>query len=427
MKRIFSLLLMTVLCVSLFPVTVSAGPSGRCGRNVRWSINDRWEMTISGTGDMANWQYTADIPWYNYRGSLRKVTVQEGVTSIAPYAFYCQEALTEVVLADSVTKIGECAFMNTRFMTSLDLGEGVVEIGKDAFHTGRSLTEIVIPDSVTVIGERAFYDCDSVTEIVIPDSVTVIGESAFANCEKLTSVTVGAGVTELFDRAFSECPSLLTVDAKENAVCTAEDGVLFSKDKTTLLQYPSGRSGSYTVPDFVTKIAPWAFAYSALSEVTLPASVTEIGESAFYTAKTLASVTIGEGVTKIGAFAFYDCDGLTSVTVPAAVTDIGDSAFYKCNLLTDVEVLTSTASFGKNVLNPTGVTVTAYALSTAEAYAAANAIPFAAIEVPSEIPVLGIGIAAGAVFVLAAVLVGVLLAKKRSKQKTVNTVSGEEK
>ena len=314
MKRIFCLMIALSVCACLFPVSVSAAPSGKCGKNVSWVINNNWEMTIYGKGDMAEWQYSADVPWYNYRGSLKKVTVEDGVTSIAPYAFFCQEALTEVVLADSVTKIGENAFMNTRFMKKIDLGDGVVEIGKNAFHNSRSVTEIVIPDSVTTIGEGAFYDCDSVTEIVIPDSVTSIGEGAFANCDSLVSVRIGAGVTQLGARAFAECKSLASIESAENGICTTDGGVLFNKDKTVLIQYPCGKDGSYTVPDSVTRIGDWAFAHGKLSEVILPAGIYAVLSGSFADCTSLERVTV-EGDKKVvfQSHCVENCPKLTDV------------------------------------------------------------------------------------------------------------------
>ncbi len=414
-KRIFSLWIALMLCAVLLPHdgNVVQAADGKCGKNVRWSVNKSWEMVISGKGDMAEWKYSADVPWYNYRGSLKKVTVEEGVTSIAPYAFYCQEALMRVKIADSVTKIGENAFMNARFMTSIDLGSGVREIGDSAFNNCRSVTEIVIPDGVTTIGANAFYDCDSLISVVIPDSVTEIGESAFSNCDSLTSITIGSGVTSIGNKAFAGCTSLTEIKVPQNAVYLVEDGVLFSKDKTMLIQYPAGKTDAYTVPDSVTAIGDWAFANGKLTEVTLPQSVTKIGNCAFYGCELLTAAALGDGVTSIGDYAFYDCDSLSAITVPASVASIGDCAFFKCNLLTDVQILTKDAAFGTNVFEPQVSAVSAYKNSTAHTYAEANAHAFTPLK---ENGAAWVWILAGAAVLIGAVVVGRKVSAKAKKE-----------
>lgn len=401
------------LCACLFVVNVSAARkinSGKCGKNVTWTVYDNWELVISGKGDMADWQYSADAPWYNYRGSLKKITVLDGVTSIAPCAFYCQEVAVSVSIADSVTKIGENAFINCRALTQVDIGDGVREIGAGAFSGCENLAGVRLPDSLVTIGENAFHGCDSLTEIIIPDSVTTVGQSAFADCARLTSVMIGAGVTDIGDRAFAAGGSLTEISVRDNANYSAADGVLFDKEKTVLIRYPAGKSGTYTVPDGVTEIEDWAFAYSTLTDVTIPQSVTSIGNSVFYDCRSLTGITIGDGVTNIGDFAFYQCESLTDVTVPGSVTEIGDCAFYNCDLLTNVQILTKTTSFGTNVFGST-VAVSAYRDSTAEAYAEDNANAFTPLKNPAA--GTGIAIAGGVAVLVCGIFVGKKLLAKR--------------
>lgn len=169
---------------------------------------------------------------------------------------------------------------------------------------------VTIPDtinggSVTGIGYQAFWEKEKLTSVTIPDSVTSIGDGAFASATSLTNVTIGNGVTSIGYGVFYDCPSLtnITVDPL-NSVYSSLDGALFDKSQVTLIQFPGGRVGTYSIPD----------------------SVTEIGSEAFYNC-VLTSITIGSGVIGIGYGAFIDCNSLTGVYFKGNVPDIGVDIF----------------------------------------------------------------------------------------------------
>lgn len=242
------------------------------------------------------------------------------------------------------------------------LGDGTVEITK---YTGNG-GAVVIPSEidskkVTSIGDDAFYECRKLTEITIPDSVTSIGRSAFSNTG-LTEVTISSNVTNIDSFAFYGC--VINVDEANSEYCS-ENGILFNKDKTVLIYYPSlSDQKSYTVPDGVKSIATYAFFGAPFVELTLPDSVggalvsrsfsgnvnlkaINVGESnnnfcsvngALYNKNktTLVyvpngmvekSYTIPDGVKTIGYNAFADCENLTEVTIPLSVKGIEDDAF----------------------------------------------------------------------------------------------------
>jgi BspA type Leucine rich repeat region (6 copies) len=194
--------------------------------------------------------------------------------------------------------------------------------------------------AVTRIGEYAFHNRTSLTSVTIPDSVTDIGNSAFSSCASLTSVTIGSGVASIHIGVFSLCTSLsaITVDAL-NSVYSSVDGVLFNKSQTALIQYPGGKTGSYTIPNSVTYIGGEAFwSCTGLTSVMIPNSVTGIEVSAFAFCTSLASVTIGNGVITIGASAFYGCTSLTNVVIPDSVTSFVSDAFSYCTSLSAITV-----------------------------------------------------------------------------------------
>ena len=270
--------------------------------------------------------------------SLTNVTIPDSVTSIGGSAFGNCKSLTNMTIPDSVTLIGNGAFLGCTSLTSVTIPDSVTSIGEQAFSECTSLTSVTIPDSVTSIGEQAFSECTSLTSVTIPDSVTSIGEQAFSECTSLTSVTIPDSVTSIGEQAFSECTSLTSVTIPDSvtsigngafASCTSltgiwvaegnndyssdASGVLFNKDKITLVQCP-GTFREYTIPDSVTSIGEQAFmGCSSLTSVTIPDSVTSIHWGAFYDCTSLASVTIPDSVTSIGAWAFRDCTSLTDV------------------------------------------------------------------------------------------------------------------
>ena len=248
-------------------IAASAASSGNCGdsgSNVTWLLDDNGTLTISGSGKIEDYRSDIDQPWYSNRSDITSVVIEPGVTSIGSLAFY------------------ECSNL-----TSITIPSGFISIGDYAFWNCTGLTSITIQNGVTSIGTGAFWNCTGLTSITIPSSVTSIGVNVFYNCTGLTDITV---------------------DSNNSSFCS-ESGVLFNKDKTTLIYYPLGKNdSSYTIPDGVTVIEQYAF----------------------YCNSKLTSVTIPSGVTSIGEMAFRECSGLTSVIVPSSVTSIEYNAFWCC-------------------------------------------------------------------------------------------------
>jgi len=325
--------------------------SGTCGDNLTWELDTTTGMlTISGTGAMTDWSSSSNVPWYSYRSSIKSVTIESGVTSIGNYAFYNCSSLTSVTIPDSVTSIGQLAFSSCSRLTSITVLNGnTAYASQDGVLFNKDKTTLIqcpegktgaytIPDSVTTIGVEAFHSCDSLTSVTIPDSVTSIEFNAFSSCDSLTSVTIGNSVTTIGYAAFSSCTSLTNITVADgNTAYASQDGVLFNKDKTTLIQCPGGKTGAYTIPNSVTSIGTSAFEdCDSLTSVTIPDSVTSIGYYAFSHCYRLTSITIPDSVTSIGYRAFFSCYRLTRVTIPDSVTAISDYAFYWCDSLTSV-------------------------------------------------------------------------------------------
>jgi hypothetical protein len=323
------------------------------------------------------------VPWAKWRDNIRTAVVQDGVSTIDSFTFTNCSSLTTVNIPYSVTEIDSGAFWNCRSLAAVSLPDSVTEIGSGAFWNCKGLTAVSIPSSVTWIGSRAFKGCSGLISVTIDNhSVATIGEEAFRDCSELTSVMIPGSVTEIGHRAFKNCGKLTAIHVDTaHAQYSSEDGVLFDKDKTTLLCYPAGKTGDYVLPNSVTTISDRAFGrhggltfihvdvthaqYSSedgvlfnkdrtvllcypagkTGDYVIPASVTAIGDDAFRNCNDLSAVIIPDSVMAIGDRAFKDCNGLTSVTIPRSVTAIGKLAFLHCDGLTSIRVDTGNTRY----------------------------------------------------------------------------------
>ena len=255
----------------------------------------------------------------------------------------------------------------------------VISIGNDAFRGCSELTSVTIPSSVKSIGSDAFYGCTGLTapvfnssifaylprnfsgEYSIPEGIKQIVGSAFSGCTGLTSITIPSSVTSIGDDAFSGCTGL-----------TAP---VFNSSIFAYL--PQNFSGEYSISEGIKQIARSAFyGCSGLTSVTIPSSVTSIGDLAFYGCSGLTSATIPSSVTSIGSNAFYGCTGLTSITIPSRVTTIGSDAFDGCTGLTSISIPSGVTSIGSNAFygctGLTSVTISGESVSIGNYYTFPN-------------------------------------------------------
>ncbi len=237
---------------------------------------------------------------------LTSVTIPNSVTSIGNGAFYRCSGLTSVTIPNSVTFIGNSAFRECSGLTSVSIPNSVTSIGNSAFYYCIGLTSVNIPNSVTSIENWAFSYCSGLTSVTIPNSVASIGNSAFYRCSGLTSVTIPNSVTTIGESAFANCSSLNSINvASGNTHYSSIDGVLYNYVQDTLIECPGARTS-----------------------LTIPNSVTSIGNNAFFYCRGLTSITIPNSVTSIGNDAFGECRGLTSIKCLASIPpSIGDNSF----------------------------------------------------------------------------------------------------
>lgn len=290
-----------------------SGTCGLKGAPVNWRFQDG-VLFVSGNGPMDDFMTIRDAatgelissneqPWKSFADEIKEVVIEEGVTTIG-YAAFCRcFNLEKATIASTVTYIRHDAFLNDSNLTEVDMGSGVEKV------------------------ETRIFGKTGLTSLTLPASLKQINTDAFIYLDKLQNVYV-----------------------EEGGIYQSVDGVLYKDGGKTLEYFPTGRTGSYRVPEGTVKISEDAFSTGNLSELIIPDTVTEIGDSAFdhcasltsvvfpaslrvippsacWYSKSLSSVVIPEGVEEIGEYAFSGCDALSEVTLPSTIKSIGMGAF----------------------------------------------------------------------------------------------------
>lgn len=215
--RLMALLLVLFFLLPSNLVAKAAEVSGSCGDGVNWSLSGS-TLTISGSGQMANYQEFTPAPWSTYADQIRSVRVESGVTSVGDFAFFSLEQISTVSLSDTVVSIGNYSFYGNTSLELLTLGNGLQTIGTSAFEECTSLMSVKLPNSLKSIQFHAFYRCESLTGIIVPPSVTFMGTTVFGYCTELRSAQILANIEELPLWTFYGCYKLSKVSMAANIV-----------------------------------------------------------------------------------------------------------------------------------------------------------------------------------------------------------------
>lgn len=278
LKRVLMILIVAILSLSCTFV-IAAAEEGTCGENATWYLDDNGTLTISGSGDMENYKWAKDVPWYNKK--IYNVIIEDGITSIGAYAMSSMYDVINIEIPSSVTKIEKRAF---------------------SYNMAESLE---LPDGVTYIGECAFDHCEKLTDIVFPDSVTYVGYGVF---------------------------SASAYESDEN---NWEKGILYN-NKAVICTKSNYMVYDYIIRDGVTVIAERAFESRKCYTISIPDSIRYIGENAFYSCTSIKNIKIPDGVKEIKSGAFAYCKALKYIIMPESVELIENDAFWMCDALANV-------------------------------------------------------------------------------------------
>lgn len=333
MKKLCSFLLVLSFLIGFLPAVsprASAKPTdedytGVCGENLTWTVDPQiGVMTISGTGPMYDYELVPDdssyiqfvptSPWFWLvfnSGLIDSIVIEDGVTEIGDYAFYLLSCIDSVTLPESVRRIGTYAFYDVSF------------------------EELLIPNGVVEIEDKAFYGAQYNKEIFIPESVERIGCGAFADVFGMTVFSVHE------DNPF---------------YCTDNNGILYNKDKTELVCVPKSYSGTFVIPETVTRIGEGAFfGCDSLTEVENLENVVSIGKEAFSDCRSLTEVTIPYGIETLREGLFYGCSNLTTINLPDSLTSIGKEALCSCDALESITLPQSVTEIGEEAFASGGL------------------------------------------------------------------------
>ena len=180
-------------------------------KNISWKLYSNGTLTISGKGAITFPSTNANSsPWYN-RQDIKKVVINNGITSIGRFAFWYCRSLTSITIPSSVTTINEYAFSRCHSLTSVTIPNSVTSIGDGAFKFCYSLTSITLPKSITSISYETFMYCNKLAKVTILGNITSVGDRAFCACSNLTSISIPVSVTYFGENAFDDCYKLTDV------------------------------------------------------------------------------------------------------------------------------------------------------------------------------------------------------------------------
>lgn len=296
---------------------------------------------------------------------VRKVIIGEGITGIENDIFNQCDNLRSIEIPSTVSYIGDKAFHYTYGLEEIKINENNTHFSSDSgvlfdknktqlinYPKGKTDAQYVIPDTVTNIKGLAFTNNGLVKTIQISKNVEQVESNAFRSCHSLENIIVA-----------EENPNYLTID-----------GILYNKDKTELICYPSEKQGkTYTIDENVKTIKEYAFSNNyhledvdvstveaiergafygiqTLKKVKLPEAITQMGTAVFSGDISLKEVTLPKGITKLEACTFTDANGLLKVNLPSTITEIGDYAFTGCSYLQELAIPVGTKKIGKQIL-----------------------------------------------------------------------------
>ncbi len=247
--------------------------------------------------DSSNWQngllYIGSCLLSASSSLAGDVTVKDGTRVVADSALFANTSVTSVSFPDSLVSIGDSAFYGCELLTELVLPDSVKSIGMYAFEDCTALTDLTIGIGITSLSDYIFAGCTSLQTVAVPDNIEVLGDGVFENCSSLRSVYIGKSVDYIQYTHFSGCDLLekFTVSEENENYASDSSGILFNKDKTSIIVFPAGNG----TQDYI-----------------VPQNVVSIADGAFLSCETLKTITFYETLKSVGDEAFRGCTGIVA-------------------------------------------------------------------------------------------------------------------
>ena len=373
-----ALLALTLLCVggALAEKTEFADYPG-----TYWELDANGVLTISGTGPVYIYNYEK-APWKT-KTSVKKVVFEEGITEIGYSFLYGHTKLTSVEFPSTLTAIHDSAFSGCTALTSISIPDSVISMDGWIFNGCTKLAAVKWPATVLTVPNYMFSGTAISDLSFLPAKIQSIGSSAFSNCSNLTSIQLPDTLDSIGEYAFSSCSNLKTVKLPNTMIDIPNYAFAWDNALTNL-----------ELPNALEDIGQYAFSGCSKLKLTLPATVTNIGNGAFdgavvFTDKDsqlarmlsesgcsfrdpnyqfnmkyddnvdlhvcapvdtdITTVVIPDGVAYIDADTFSSCSSLSSVTFPSeGLISIGSWAFSNCSKLTELEIPATVTTIGES-------------------------------------------------------------------------------
>lgn len=281
---------------------------------------------------------------FTNQSAVTGVTIPNTVTKIQYGAFYGCTSLTAVTIPNSVTSLEPFCFQQCTNLAYVTLSNNLTSIPMQCFNYCASLTSIALPPNVTSISTFAFNGCKAMRTVQLNEGLQEIDLCAFQDCDQLTELNIPASVTSISSTIvnYSDRMSRINV-ADANEGYTDVNGVLFTKDRKTLVAYPNAHTAHYTVPGGTVGISEYAFCgCETVESVILPTSLRSIGHTSFYGCHLLQEITIPQGVEVINDWTFGDCSALKTIDLPSSIIQLRPRAFVDATALMQIVVRATT-------------------------------------------------------------------------------------
>ena len=302
----------------------------------------------------------------NMEMGLKEILINEDCEYIGENAFYASN-IEEIILPKKLENISPIAFENCIYLKNIyvdneninfsskngvlynydrskiiiyplgkeekyyKIDENTLIVGEKSFKNNRNLVEIVLPDNASIIEKFAFQGCAKLLNMDFPQGLISIFENAFDGCKKINSLFLPDSLKNFSPSSIINCDSLTSIKVlNENENLQDIDGILYSKDMTSLIAYPSGKFGEYSLPNTISTIYPYAFYGSKLTSIVVGSCVQEIGEFAFACSKELTSIIFENSMTFLPAGILKNCENLVHVVLPSNIEKLPDLFMENC-------------------------------------------------------------------------------------------------